>query len=98
MFHEGALAALGAFFLELLVPVITNADHLFRRNFGRSHRILGFVYIVLLLLGYFDLCWPFMGKCRLLFDVALPIAGTYLALTAAWSFKPVRKKTTNAAR
>jgi hypothetical protein len=38
-----------------------------------------------------------MGRYRLLFDAGLPFVGTFLALTAAWSFTFVRQKTTNAA-
>ena len=73
--------------------------HMFTRRYGRRHRISGFVYLVVLLLGYADLHLGFLWrlKYRCVYDFILPSLGTVLTLTAAFDFKDAHSRVQNIA-
>ena len=90
------LAVTAMFFGVLIVHVGRNM-HMFTRRYGQRHRISGFVYLVVLLLGYADLHLGFLLQYRCVYDFILPLLGTVLTLTAAFDFKDAHSRVQNIA-
>eukprot|EP00959_Pyramimonas_sp_CCMP1952_P263977 5520237-Pyramimonas_sp.AAC.4 len=79
-----SLVLCGVFFAVLLAVVLRNSI-MFRRRFGRRHRIVGLVYLLWLLFGFVDLAIDVSGN--LVYDIVLSALGIALSLTAANDFK-----------
>lgn len=82
---SGSVVLLAIFFAIVFKFVFANGGKLFLGRFGRTHRIVGAVYLCVLLLGVIDL--KFHQLNHLVYDVTLGITGTVLTLTAANDFR-----------
>jgi hypothetical protein len=86
--NDWAAWALLGFLLLVALVVAPVAVPLFTRPYGRSHRVSGGVYVVLLGVGVWDVVSE--GDVlahRDVYDVLLPCVGVVLSLTAAHDFK-----------
>jgi len=72
------------FFIGLFSVVVQRLGMFFKKH-GRMHRLLGLLYLSLLLLGLADCYGHFLN--RVFYDVFLPMLGTALSLTAAFEFR-----------
>eukprot|EP00466_Bigelowiella_natans_P010047 jgi/Bigna1/90330/estExt_fgenesh1_pg.C_670084 len=81
------------FFTDLSVLAL-QAYRLFLPRFARAHRVLGAIYLALLLFGFADLHSNILP--RFIFDVLLGVTGIFLTLSAAWGF-PHHRRVTNEA-
>jgi len=91
------VAGMGVFLMELGSVVATNTD-MFTKKYGRAHRVMGAMYLLVLVVAFVDLAAGFIGtpSDRYTFDVIMGVCGTLTALTAAYDFRKAhqRAKTT----
>ncbi|KAL1515708.1 hypothetical protein AB1Y20_002324 [Prymnesium parvum] len=90
-------AAMALFFALLFRPLLQNT-RMFTRRYARSHRVVGLLLLLLLVVGFVHLFFvPSPRTHGLLFDVVLSLSGLAVALTAARDFGPAHDKVLNEA-
>mmetsp|Transcript_11125 Transcript_11125/g.13902 ORF Transcript_11125/g.13902 Transcript_11125/m.13902 type:complete len:197 (-) Transcript_11125:2030-2620(-) len=80
-----SIALLFAFFTIVLKFVFSHSAHLFLGRYGRTHRIVGAIYLCVLLIGVIDLSFHELN--HLYYDIILGVLGTTVTLTAAHDFR-----------
>mmetsp|Transcript_839 Transcript_839/g.1917 ORF Transcript_839/g.1917 Transcript_839/m.1917 type:complete len:340 (+) Transcript_839:152-1171(+) len=81
----GASITFACFFTMLLSVLVPNYTMFIRRH-ARRHRVLGLLYLLWLLYGFFDLFTGF-GTNEFIYHVVLGILGVAVTLTAAFDFR-----------
>lgn len=76
------------FFATLLSVLFQNLG-MFMKKHGMTHAINGILYLIWILLGFYDIIFQFNFSSRiyLIYDIVLGMAGTLLPLTAAFEFQ-----------
>lgn len=92
---NAAAFALLVLFCSPVVFVALRNPEMFLKKYGRRHRICGFLYLLMLVVGAMEV--PFHKFNYFVFDVLLSLGGFTLTLTAAFDFKRAHERVKNVA-
>ena len=103
MFESITSIGLSLFFIPMIIVIIQNTS-IFTKRYGRSHRIVGFIHFIWLLIGYFYILIdffvlhnPLSTSYCISYHLILNTLGILSTLSAARDFKRVHEKVKNIA-